>query len=136
MLRVVRRGGRIACADPGYDAQVLDIEDQVPACRVLALRSDRLLCKGTLANQTAKVLADWHLTQITVTVHALVVLDHTAVDNMGLRTWAAAAADEEWISHSEDGRPCDHFADAIRTGRSTYAVTFFLTPVTVPGDSL
>jgi SAM-dependent methyltransferase len=133
MVRVVRPGGRIALADPDYDTQVLDIEDQELARRVLRFRSDVLLRNGSLAHRHAGLLAARGLTDITVEARTLVVRDPSAVDNvMGLRTWPQAAAAQGLLTPADADRFTALFDDAVRTGRFTYAVSFFLTAGTVP----
>ncbi|MFD3376540.1 MULTISPECIES: hypothetical protein [unclassified Streptomyces] len=54
-----------------------------------------------------------------VEARTLVVRDPTPADNvMGLRSWAHTAAADRFVAQ---------FDQAVRTGRFTYAVTFFLT---------
>lgn len=132
MLRVLRPGGRLALADPDYDTQVLDIEDQELAHRVLRFRAEAALRNGTLAHRHAGLLAERGLERITVEARTLVVRDPHAVDNvMGLRTWAHAAAERGYLQIADADRFVAHFDRAVRTGCFTYAVTFFLTAGTL-----
>ncbi|MEU6023624.1 methyltransferase domain-containing protein [Micromonospora sp. NPDC047134] len=132
LVRVVRPGGRIVLADPDYDTQVLDIADQDLARRVLRFRADVLLRNGTLAHQHAGILAAHGLVDITVVPRTLVVRDPTAVDNvLGLRSWAATAAQRGALAPGEARAFEDQFDQAVSTRRFTYAVTFFLTAATV-----
>lgn len=134
LLRVVRPGGRIALADPDYDTQVLDIDDQELARRVLRFRADILLRNGTLAHRHAGLLASRGLDDITVEARTLVVRDPSAVDNvMGLRTWAHTAASRGHLELRDADRFVVQCDEAVRTGHFTYAVTFFLTAGTLPG---
>lgn len=133
LLRVVRPGGRIALADPDYDTQVLDIEDQELARRVLRFRADAALRNGTLAHRHAGLLASRGVHDVTVEARTLVVRDPAAADNvMGLRTWAHSAADRGQLDPADADRFTAQFDDAVRAGRFTYAVTFFLTAGTLP----
>ncbi|MFI0822775.1 methyltransferase domain-containing protein [Streptomyces sp. NPDC021115] len=128
MTRVVRPGGRIVLADPDYATQVLDIEDQHLATRVLHFRAEAALRNGTLAHRHPGMLAARELEDVTVEARTLVVRDPTAVDNvMGLRTWAHTATARGYLDQSEADRFVAQFDQAVRTGRFTYAVTFFLT---------
>ncbi|MBC9729095.1 methyltransferase domain-containing protein [Streptomyces sp. TRM68367] len=133
LLRVIRPGGRVALADPDYDTQVLDIDDQDLARRVLRFRADRALRNGSLAHQHAGLLSARGLGDITVEARTLVVRDPSAVDNvMGLRTWAHTAASRGYLDPEDADRFVVQFDDAVRTGRFMYAVTFFLTAGTLP----
>ncbi|MFF3735404.1 methyltransferase domain-containing protein [Streptomyces sp. NPDC002476] len=135
MLRVIRPGGRIALVDPDYDTQVLDIEDQELARKVLRFRSDILLRNGSPAHRIAGLLTARGLTDITVEARTLVVRDSSAVDDvMGLRTWAHAAADQGFLGPSDADRFVARYDEAVRTGRFTYAVSFFLTAGTLPRE--
>ncbi|SNX88589.1 methyltransferase family protein [Streptomyces sp. TLI_55] len=133
LLRVIRPGGRVALADPDYDTQVLDIDDQELARRVLRFRADVGLRNGTLAHQHAGLLAARGLHDITVEARTLVVRDPSAADNvMGLRTWAHTAAALGYLDPLDADRFVAKFDDAVRAGRFTYAVTFFLTAGMLP----
>lgn len=132
MVRVVRPGGRIVLADPDYATQVLDIEDQNLAAKVLRFRADVGLRNGTLAHRHAGLLAARGLVDIAVEARTLVVRDPTAVDNvMGLRSWAHTAAEHGYLDANEAQRFVAQFDQAVRAGRFTYAVTFFLTAGTI-----
>lgn len=132
LVRVVRPGGRIVLADPDYDTQVLDIADQDLARRVLRFRADVLLRNGTLAHQHAGILATLGLTDVTVEPRTLLVRDPAAADNvLGLRSWAATAAQRGVLEPGRARAFEDQFDHAVDTGRFTYAVTFFLTAATV-----
>ncbi|MGV9788279.1 methyltransferase domain-containing protein [Streptomyces sp. NPDC003435] len=133
LLRVIRPGGRIALADPDYDTQVLDIDDQELARHVLRFRTDVSLRNGSLAHRHAGLLSARGIHDITVEARTLVVRDPSAADNvMGLRTWAHTAAARGHLDHGDADRFVAQFDDAVRTGRFTYAVTFFLTAGTLP----
>lgn len=132
MLRVVRPGGRIAVADPDYDTQVLDIEDQSLARRVLRFRADSLLRNGALAHRHAGLLTTRGVQDVTVEAHTLLTRDPTAADNvMGLRTWAHTAADRGELTVEEADRFTAQFDESVRSGRFLYTVTFFVTAGTV-----
>ncbi|MEU9102318.1 methyltransferase domain-containing protein [Streptomyces sp. NPDC048361] len=133
LLRVVRPGGRVALADPDYDTQVLHVDDQELARRVLRFRADVSLRNGSLAHRHAGMLAARGIHYITVEARTLVVRDPSAADNvMGLRTWAHTAAAQGYLDPVDADRFVTQFDDAVRTGRFTYAVTFFLTAGTLP----
>ncbi|MFE9954852.1 methyltransferase domain-containing protein [Micromonospora sp. NPDC005299] len=132
LIRVVQPGGRVVLADPDYDTQVLDIADQSLARRVLRFRTDSLLRNGALAHQHAGLLAAHGLVDVTVEPRTLLVRNPTAVDNvLGLRTWAATAAQRGALDPAEARAFEDQFDDSVNARRFTYAVTFFLTAATV-----
>jgi len=128
MVRVTMPGGRVALADPDYDTQVLDIDDQDIARAVLRFRADHLLRNGTLAHRHAGMLAMSGLTDILVEARTLVVRDPNAVDHvLGLRSWAGAAAKRGLLEPARAAAFEAAVDRAIRAGRFLYAVTFFLT---------
>ncbi|MFG2818687.1 methyltransferase domain-containing protein [Kitasatospora sp. NPDC048365] len=133
MLRVLRPGGRIGLADPDYDTQVLDIEDQALAREVLRFRADVLLRNGTLAHRHPGLLARHGCDNVTAEARTLVLRDPAAADNcMGLRSWAHTAAEAGHLTAAQADRFVDRFDTAVRTRRFTYVVTFFLTTATGP----
>ncbi|MBQ0905178.1 methyltransferase domain-containing protein [Micromonospora sp. U21] len=135
LIRVVRPGGRVVLADPDYDTQVLDIADQSLARRVLRFRAEVLLRNGTLAHQHAGLFAAHGLVDITVEPRTLLVRNPTDADNvLGLRSWAATAAQRGTLDPAEARAFEDQFDEAVTAHRFTYAVTFFLTAATVNGD--
>ncbi|MFF1907238.1 methyltransferase domain-containing protein [Kitasatospora sp. NPDC058218] len=136
MLRVIRPGGRIALADPDYDTQVLDIADQELARRVLRFRADVQLRHGTLAHRHAGLLARRGLLDVSTEARTLVVRDPREADNcLGLRTWARTAAEHGHLTRTEAEQFTGQFDEAVRSGRFTYAVTFFLTAATAAPTS-
>ena len=133
MARVTRPGGRIVVADPDYDTQVVDVEDQGLARRVLRFRADHLLRNGTIAHRAGGLLAAEGLRDIVVEAAPVVLRDPTALDNaMGLRTWAAVA-EERGVLPAGDGAAWERALDAAVAGNHfLYAFTVFITAGTVP----
>jgi hypothetical protein len=128
MVRVTAPGGRVVLADPDYDTQVLDIDDQELARAVLRFRADHLLRHGTLAHRHAGMLTGFGLTDVVVEARPLVVRDPNAVDHvMGLRTWAATAARRGLLAPARAAAFEAEVDRAVHDGRFLYAVTFFLT---------
>lgn len=128
MVRVTVPGGRVVLADPDYDTQVLDIDDQDLARAVLRFRADHALRNGTLAHRHAGMLTMFGLTDVVVETYPLVVRDPNAVDHvMGLRTWAATAAQRGLLEPVRVAAFEAEVDRAIHAGRFLYAVTFFLT---------
>lgn len=119
--------------DPDYDTQVVDVDDQQLARRVLLFRADQLLRNGTLAHRMAGLFAAAGLVDVKVEAMTLVVRDPNAVDNvMGLRTWAATAHQRGLLA-ADDAAAWPRAIDrAVAAGRFLYAVTFFLTAGTTP----
>jgi SAM-dependent methyltransferase len=102
MLRVTRAGGRVVVVDPDYDTQVVDVDDQDLARRVLRFRADHLLRNGTLAHQMPGRFVAAGLVDVQIEAMTLLIRDHTAVDNvMGLRSWATTA-NEHGLLDAED----------------------------------
>jgi SAM-dependent methyltransferase len=136
MFRVTRAGGRVVVVDPDYDTQVVDVDDQDLARRVLRFRADHLLRNGTVAHRVPGMFVAAGLIDVQVEAMTLLVRDHTAVDNvMGLRSWATTA-NERGLLGVEDALAWPDAIDrAVASGRFLYAVTFFLTAGTRPPTS-
>jgi SAM-dependent methyltransferase len=133
MVRVTVPEGPVVLADPDYDTQVLDIDDQDLARAVLRFRADHALRHGTLAHRHAGMLAMFGLTDVAVEARTLVVRDPNAVDHvMGLRSWAATAAKRSLLEPALAAAFEVEIDRAIRAGRFLYAVTFFLTSAVKP----
>jgi len=131
LVRVLAPAGRLVLCDPDYDTQVVDLDDQPLARRVLRFRADRLLRNGAYAHRHAGLLTDLGLSDVAVEAHTLVVRDPTAVDNvLGLRSWAATAAERGELTAAEATRFQAAFDESVAHGRFTYAVTFFITSAT------
>jgi SAM-dependent methyltransferase len=136
LLRVTCPGGRVVVVDPSYDTQVLEIDDQELARRVLGFRADHLLRNGRLAHRMPGLFSTVGLMDVQVEAMTLVVRDPTAVDNvMGLRSWAATAHQRGMLV-AEDAAAWPQAIDrAVTSGRFLYAVTFFLTVGTKTGTT-
>lgn len=128
LVRVTRPGGRVVVADPDYDTQVVEIEDQDLARRVLRFRADHLLRNGAIAHRTAGLFVRAGLAEVSVEGVPVVVRDPTALDHaMGLRSWAETARERGVLSAS-DARAWERgIDDAVAGGRFLYAFTVFVT---------
>lgn len=133
VVRVTNSGGRIVLADPDYDAQVVELDDQELARRILRFRADRMLRNGTLAHRMGELFAAAGLDEVTVEEAPVVLRDPTALDNaLGLRSWAATAY-EHGVVTEEDARGWESQLDAtVAGGRFLYSFTIFLTAGTKP----
>lgn len=133
LVRVVEPGGRIVVADPDYDTQVVDVDNQEVARRVLRFRADHALRNGTLAHRLGGLFVRAGLQDVTVEAAPVALRDPTALDNaMGLRTWARSACDRGILT-ADDVAAWEHTLDeAIAAGRFLYAFTVFLTAGTRP----
>jgi len=128
MVRVTRRGGRVVVADPDYDTQVVEVEDQELARRIRTFRRDTARRNGAFAHRALGAFRNAGLVDVAVEARTLVVRDPTDVDNvMGLADWAHFAAEAGTIAPDEPARWRNQLAAAAREGRFLYAVTFFLT---------
>jgi SAM-dependent methyltransferase len=128
LVRVTRPGGRIVVVDPDYDTQVVAVEDQELARRVLRFRADHALRNGTLGHRLGGLYEAAGLTDVVVEAFPVVLRDPTALDNaMGLRTWAATAAERGFLSEGEARAWEQQLDDAIAVGRFLYAFSLFLT---------
>lgn len=133
LVRVVEPGGRIVVADPDYDTQVVDVEDQEVARRILRFRADHALRNGTLAHRMGGLFVRAGLTEVTVEAAPVVLRDPTALDNaMGLRTWAQTACDRGILTVDDVAAWERTLDEAIAAGRFLYAFTVFLTAGTRP----
>jgi SAM-dependent methyltransferase len=128
MIRVVRHGGRIVVADPDYDTQVVEVEDQRLARRIREFRRDYARVNGAFAHRTPGVFKAAGLVDVVVEARTLVVRDPADVDNvMGLRDWAQFADTAGLISSADSARWREQLDEAARAGRFLYSVTFFVT---------
>ena len=134
LVRVTRTGGRLVVVDPDHDTQVVDVEDQELARRVLRFRADHLLRNGTIAHRLPGLLNALGVVDLRVEAATLVVRDHTAVDNvMGLRTWAATAHERGLLGPADAAAWPAQLDRAVASGRFLYAVSFFITAGTRGG---
>ncbi len=133
LARVTKPGGRLVVADPDYDTQVVDVEDQELARRILRFRADHALRHGTLAHRMGGLFAAAGLTDVIVEAAPVVLRDPTALDNaMGLRGWARVAHGRG-LGSAEDARAWEREIDeAVAHGRFLYSFTIFLTAATKP----
>jgi hypothetical protein len=108
--------------------QVVDVEDQELARRVLNFRADHLLRNGTIAHRVPGLLTQLGVDDLRIEPATLVVRDPTEVDNvMGLWTWAATAHNRGLLSAEEAEAWPVQLNRAVASGRFLYAVTFFIT---------
>ena len=133
LIRVTKAGGRIVVADPDYDTQVVDIDDQRLARRILAFRADHLLRNGTLAHRMGGLFARAGLKDVTVEAAPVALRNPAALDNaMGLRSWARTAY-ERGVVDAKDAEDWERELDeAAARGHFLYAFTIFLTAGTKP----
>ena len=128
MARVTLRGGRVVVADPDYDTQVVEVDDQDLARRIRRFRRDQARGNGAFAHRALGAFRRAGLVDVAVEARTLLVRDPTDVDNvMGLADWAHFAADAGTIAPDEPARWRNQLAAAARDDRFLYAVTFFLT---------
>jgi SAM-dependent methyltransferase len=136
LVRVVRPGGRIVVVDPDYDTQVVELEDQELARRVLRFRADHALRNGALAHRMCGLFAAAGLTDVSVEAQPVVLRDPAALDNaMGLRTWAATAAARGLLADGDAAAWERQLDEAVAEGRFLYAFSLFLTAGKRGGDS-
>jgi SAM-dependent methyltransferase len=128
MVRVTQPGGRVVVADPDYDTQVVELEDQELARRVLRFRADHLLRNGAIAHRTAGLFVRAGLTEVSVEGVAVVLRDPTALDHaMGLRSWAETARERGLLVETEARAWERGLDEAMAGGRFLYAFTVFIT---------
>lgn len=133
LVRVTKPGGRIVVADPDYDTQVVDVEDQELARRVLRFRADHLLRNGTLSHRMGGLFARAGLTDITVEAVPVVLRDPTALDGaLGLRSWASTAGSRELLTKDDVDAWERQLDEAVAEGRFLYSFAIFLTAGTKP----
>ena len=131
LVRIVKPGGRIVAVDPDYDTQVVDVADQELARRVLRFRADHALRNGTLAHRMGGFFAEAGLTDVSIEAIPVVLRDPTALDGaMGLRTWAATAAERGLLSEEDVPAWERQLDDAVAKGRFLYSFALFLTAAT------
>lgn len=128
LVRVTKREGRIALADPDYDTQVVSFGDQELARRVLRFRADHALRNGTIAHRMAGLFARSGLEDVSVEVAAVVSRDPEALDNaMGLRSWAGTARERGLLAAEDVAAWEQAHDDAVEDGSFLYAFSIFLT---------
>jgi ubiquinone/menaquinone biosynthesis C-methylase UbiE len=133
LTRVVRPGGRLVLADPDYDLQALEIEDQELARRILRYRADVMVRNGALAHRQAARLVDRAFEEIEVEARTVVVRRPNAIDNvLTLRGWAHHAVGRGHLPTSEAERFIRQFDRSVRDGKLTYVLTFLLTSASKP----
>lgn len=133
LVRVTKPGGRIVVADPDYDTQVVDVDDQELARRVLRFRADHLLRNGTLAHRMGGLFTRGGLADVTVEAAPVVLRDPAALDNaMGLRSWARTACERGLASSSDADAWERELDEAVARGRFLYSFAIFLTAATKP----
>ncbi|MGK5543277.1 methyltransferase domain-containing protein [Streptomyces sp. URMC 127] len=135
LLRVTRPGGRIVVCDPDTGTQALALEDEDLAEKVLSLRRTKNIRNGTFARTVPGLFADHGLEDIHAEARTLLIRDPESVDGtMGIRDWAGAFADRGYLGRAEADRFNALLDKAIGNDRFLYAVTYFLTAATVPGN--
>lgn len=128
MVRVTRSGGRLVVADPDYDTQVVELEDQELARRVLRFRADHALRNGTLAHRMGGLFVEAGLSDVALEQVPIVLRDPRSLDNaMGLRTWAATAHERGLLAKEDVAAWERQLDDAIAQGRFVYAYAIFIT---------
>jgi SAM-dependent methyltransferase len=128
MARVTRPGGHVVVADPDYDTQVVEVDDQALARRVREFRRDVARANGAFAHRAVGAFRAAGLLDVVVEARTLVVRDPAAVDNvMGLAGWASFAEASGGLAPGDGQRWRRELDAAARDGRFLYAVTFFLT---------
>ncbi|MFO7572672.1 MAG: methyltransferase domain-containing protein [Gaiellaceae bacterium] len=133
IVRVTSPGGRLVVADPDYDTQVLELEDQELARRILRFRADHALRNGTLAHRMGGLFTRAGLVDVAVEAVPVVLRDPAALDNaMGLRDWAAVAHERGLVPGEDVAAWEQDLDDAVAAGRFLYAFTVFVTAGTRP----
>ena len=133
MARVTRPGGRLVVADPDYETQVVDVEDQELARRILRFRADHLLRNGTLAHRMGGLFVAAGLRDVVLEAVPIVLRDPSSLDNaMGLRTWAATAHDRGLLDEKDVLAWERQLDEAIRNERFVYAFSIFIAAGTKP----
>jgi SAM-dependent methyltransferase len=133
LVRVTKPGGRIVVADPDYDTQVVDVQDQELARRVLRFRADHLLRNGTLAHRMGGLYARAGLEDVSVEVAPVILRDPGALDNaMGLRSWARTAYGRGLASADDADTWERQLDEAAARGCFLYSFSIFLTAGTKP----
>jgi SAM-dependent methyltransferase len=133
MVRVTRPGGRLVVADPDYDTQVVDVDDQNLARKILRFRADRLLRHGTLAHRLGGSFARAGLADVAVEAFPVVLRDPAALDHaMGLRSWARVAHERGLLDEEDTVKWEQAIDDAVAGGRFLYAFSVFVTAGRAP----
>jgi SAM-dependent methyltransferase len=101
LARIVRRGGTVVVADPDYGTQSVAGPHPALAARVLGFRCDSIR-NGRLASGMASMFGHAGLGEVRSERHDIVVRRPDALDHaLGLRDWAALAAERDLVSLAE-----------------------------------
>lgn len=101
MARVLKVGGRIAAAEPDWDALVIDVPDRALARKIIHHKCDSAR-QGWIGRRLKNLFSAAGLADISVDTHTLVLTELPLADQfIGIRLAAANAAVDRAISEQE-----------------------------------